>query len=259
MSDSARPEETTGDKDRLIEEQREALRAYQELLDIAAHELRNPMAALLLQVEDALRLVPPHEKDIVHRLRRLERLIGRTIVRATTLLDASRLSAGTFRPAIEAVDVAEIVRDAVDAHAAQARHAGVTLHLTAPERIETLSDRSAVEQIVENLLSNAIKFGAGAPVEIGLDQAGGASVRLAVRDRGVGISPEDQARIFERFERVISASRPHGGFGLGLWITRRLVEALGGAIAIASTPGQGSTFAVTLPACPPSTDEQRQA
>jgi len=254
MSASARLGEAPDDKDRLIEEQREALRAYRDLLDIAAHELRNPMTALLLHVEDALRLVPPHEADIVHRLKRIERLIGRTVVRATMLLDASRLNAGTFRPAIEPVDLAEIVRDAVDTHAGQARHAGVSLHLTAPEMIETLSDRWAVEQIVDNLLSNAIKFGAGEPVEIGVAPAGDGSVQITVRDRGVGISPDDQARIFERFERVISA-RPQGGFGLGLWITRQLVEALGGAILIASAPGEGSTFAVTLPTLPSSTDE----
>jgi signal transduction histidine kinase len=133
----------------------------------------------------------------------------------------------------------------------------VALNLTAPEMIETLSDRSAVEQIVDNLLSNAIKFGAGAPVEIGLVPADGASARLTVRDHGIGISPEDQARTFERFERVIS-TRPQAGFGLGLWTTRRLVEALGGTILIASAPGEGSTFVVTLPPASPPTDEHRQ-
>jgi two-component system, OmpR family, sensor kinase len=260
MSASAPPAGTETDKDRVIEEQREALQAYKDLLDIAAHELRNPMTALLLQVEDALRLVPPHETDILRRLHRLERLIGRTIVRATTLLDASRLNAGTFRPTMEPVDLAEIVREAVDGHTAQAQHMGVALRLTAPDTAEALSDHSAIEQIVDNLLSNAIKFGAGNPVEIDVGHQGDAAVRLSVRDRGPGISPEDQARIFERFERVVTP-RTQSGFGLGLWITRRLVEALGGVIRIASTQGEGSTFVVTLPtppSPPPPTDEHRQ-
>jgi two-component system, OmpR family, sensor kinase len=237
-----------GHGDRLIAELREAVQAREELLDIAAHELRNPLTALLVQVEDALRLAPPHDTDLIGRLQRIERLIGRTAIRASALLEVSRLNAGRFRPLQEPVDLAEIVREAAASHHAAAEHALAPIRLAAPESLPLLSDRMALEQIVENLLSNAIKFGAGAPVEITLARASGAA-RLTVRDRGVGISPEDQARIFDRFERVVTA-QPRGGFGLGLWIARRLVEVLGGTILMTSAAGEGSTFTVTLPLPP---------
>jgi signal transduction histidine kinase len=102
-----------------------------------------------------------------------------------------------------------------------------------------------VEQVVTNLLSNAIKYGAGRPIEIRVDGDEN-TARLTVRDRGIGIPPDHQARIFERFERAVSTS-DYGGFGLGLWIVRQIVEAHGGQIHVTSTPGQGSAFTVELP------------
>ncbi len=102
-----------------------------------------------------------------------------------------------------------------------------------------------LEQIVGNLLSNAVKYGAGRPVDVGVS-ADGATATLVVRDHGIGIPPEDLPRIFERFERAAS-SRQQSGFGLGLWIVRRLVDALGGRIDVRSAPDEGSTFRVELP------------
>jgi signal transduction histidine kinase len=102
-----------------------------------------------------------------------------------------------------------------------------------------------VEQILSNLLSNALKYGAGKPVEVGVDASGG-QARLSVRDFGIGIAPEDAARIFQRFERAVSA-RHYGGLGLGLYIARQLAAAHGGAIAVESQPGAGALFTVTLP------------
>src|SRR5690348_15885876 len=130
------------DNERLIEELREALRARDELLDIADHELRTPMAALLVQVEDALRLTQPHETELVHRLERLERIIERTVRRATLLLEASRLNAGTYRPAAEPVNLLELVSEAAQTHAAQARHCGVKLCMLPSEAVELVSDRT---------------------------------------------------------------------------------------------------------------------
>jgi signal transduction histidine kinase len=90
-----------------------------------------------------------------------------------------------------------------------------------------------------------VKYGAGAPIRVGLRADGGVAV-IEVSDRGIGIAPEHQDRIFERFERAVS-SRNYAGLGLGLWIVRRIVEAHGGAIRVRSTPGEGSTFSVELP------------
>ena len=99
--------------------------------------------------------------------------------------------------------------------------------------------------MVANLLSNAIKFGAGKPIEIivGNDR-GQAAIR--VRDHGIGICPEDKNKVFRRFERALAA-RDYGGFGLGLWICRNIVDASGGTIEVESGPQRGSTFTVRLP------------
>jgi len=106
-------------------------------------------------------------------------------------------------------------------------------------------DRLRIEQVVSNLLENALKFGDGKPVDVVLRDRGD-SASIVVRDRGIGIAVADQERVFERFERAVS-ERHYSGIGLGLWICRRIVEAHGGTISVASGPGEGATFEVVLP------------
>jgi two-component system, OmpR family, sensor kinase len=111
-----------------------------------------------------------------------------------------------------------------------------------------LCDRLALEQIVDNLVSNAIKYGAGRPIVVSASEdAASGAVTVHVQDHGPGISTENQARIFERFERVVRPGHHAGGFGVGLWVVGQLVETMGGSIAIASQPDKGSTFTVSLP------------
>jgi signal transduction histidine kinase len=129
--------------------------------------------------------------------------------------------------------------------APEARHSGSRLDLSIQEGVVGVWDRLAVEEIVENLLSNASKYGAGKPIQISLS-LDSTTARIVIRDQGIGISTEDQARIFDRFERAVTRSQ-HGGFGVGLWIVGRLVEAMGGTITITSQPGEGSAFVVSLP------------
>jgi two-component system OmpR family sensor kinase len=109
-----------------------------------------------------------------------------------------------------------------------------------------------VEQVIENLLSNALKFGIGQPVILRL-RSDARSARLDVQDRGVGMSPDQQARIFGRFEQVIAQHRG-SGFGVGLWVAERLIAAMGGHITVSSRLGEGSTFTVALPLAPPEPD-----
>lgn len=106
-------------------------------------------------------------------------------------------------------------------------------------------DRLRIEQIITNLVSNALKFGQGKEVVVSAT-SDGESARIQVVDSGIGLSPEDQVRIFQKFERAVPV-RHFGGFGLGLWVVRQIVEALGGTISVESEPGRGSTFTVELP------------
>jgi signal transduction histidine kinase len=106
-------------------------------------------------------------------------------------------------------------------------------------------DHGRIEQVVLNLVTNAIKYGEGQPVDVELE-GGDDKVRLSVRDRGIGVAAEDVDRIFEPFERAAPA-RHFGGLGLGLYITRRIVESHGGTTQLATQLGKGSTFTVTLP------------
>jgi signal transduction histidine kinase len=105
-------------------------------------------------------------------------------------------------------------------------------------------DALRVEQVLVNLLANAVKYGAGKPIEVGVE-AGAEHVQVSVADQGIGIAPAKQAVIFDRFERAVP-EREYGGLGLGLWIVRRIVEAMHGEVSVTSRPGEGATFKVVL-------------
>jgi signal transduction histidine kinase len=109
-------------------------------------------------------------------------------------------------------------------------------------------DRRRLEQVVENLFSNAIKYGAGTPIQVTLHD-GIDTASVEIRDHGIGIPPEKLDRVFERFERAVSA-RAYGGLGLGLYIARQIVEAHRGSIRVDSQPGRGARFTVELPKLP---------
>jgi two-component system OmpR family sensor kinase len=106
-------------------------------------------------------------------------------------------------------------------------------------------DRLRLDQVFTNLIGNAVKYGEGKPIDIYMRSDDGAAL-VSITDRGIGIAPADRERIFDRFERAVPESN-YGGLGLGLWISRQIVEALGGAISLESEPGKGSTFTVRLP------------
>ena len=140
------------------------------------------------------------------------------------------------------MDLATLVRDAAHRFTADATAANCTfVKVTCRSRCHRPTwDEARLDQIVTNLLGNAIKYGAGGVIEIE-GRGEGDSVRLTVRDHGIGISATDQQRIFHRFERA-SGQRQHPGLGLGLWITSELCKALGGRITVASALGAGAAF-----------------
>jgi signal transduction histidine kinase len=237
------------DKDRLIEELREAVRARDEFVAIAAHELRNPMTPILMQVNGLLAAARDPRRCrpelLAPRLEILELAVREFVRRSTALLDVSRIAAGNVRIDATEVNLSRVVRGVVDRAAVAARMARCPLEADLQEGVVGTWDQLALEQVAENLLSNAIKFGAGRPVRVALT-SDGQTAELAVHDRGIGISEADRARIFGRFERAVT-QREHGGFGIGLWLANQLVRAMGGAIAVEGAPGEGTTFTVTLP------------
>ncbi|HJU15057.1 MAG TPA: HAMP domain-containing sensor histidine kinase [Stellaceae bacterium] len=232
-----------------IAELEDELRARDDFLAIAAHELRNPMTPISAQIELLLAMVRHMPgavpERIVQGLERLECSVDAYLRRATILLEVSRINSGNLSLDAAEVDLSALVRKVAVGTIPAAERAGCRVRLTVQEGISGMCDATAMEQILENLLSNAIRYGAGRPVEVAFASDGGVA-QLSVRDQGIGISPSDQAQIFERFHRLDQKSA-QGGFGVGLWITRQLVHAMRGEIAVSSAPGAGSTFTVTLP------------
>jgi PAS domain S-box-containing protein len=228
----------------------EAVHAREEFLSTAGHELRNPVNALQLQLVALLRATQEGAETVprewaserigqaVDAVRRLVRLVE-------TLLDVSRITAGRLDLEPEPMDFGQAVHAVVSRFKDQLQERQLTTRVA---RTTGSWDRLRVEQIVTNLLSNAIKYGDGLPIEITLEGDDG-TVCLSVTDHGIGIEPENQSRLFERFERAVTR-RQYGGFGLGLWITQQIVSAMEGHIAVESRPGEGSTFRVTLPRQP---------
>ena len=235
-----------------ISELEHLLQARDEFLSIAAHELRNPMHSLLLQVSAAVQVARQQEVDpLVRRLERVQQIVDRYVKRASLLLDVGRMNATQLRPHVEPVDFAEVVREVVESYAPEAAFNRSPLTVKVPPTLCGRWDRLALEQIVSNLISNAIKFGAGGPIEVTLTTQQDARVQFEVRDHGIGIADVDQERIFGRFERLSSQPNHPAGAGVGLWLVRGLVESHRGSIAVHSASAQGATFTVVLPLNPP--------
>lgn len=237
---------------RRVKELQQAVRAREDFITIAAHELRNPMTPLIGMAEAALAAVrkaegtyPPRVTTLLEHLQYAAREFIR---RATRLLDVGRIASGNLQLEPSETDLSELVRMIAQRYAVAAAHGRSVLELEVENGVCGLWDRLAAEEIVENLLSNALKFGMGRPVTLRL-RSDGRSALLQVQDRGVGMAPDQQTRIFGQFEQVVGEHRGTG-FGVGLWVASRLVEAMNGQIDVSSCSGEGSTFSVTLPLAP---------
>jgi signal transduction histidine kinase len=246
LSDVARRTAMAVEHARLFRETRLAVRAREEFLHVASHELRGPLGTLRLAVQLLGRDARGgHPEQTESRIRIVERQAERLVRLADALLDVSRITAGRLELHREETDLAAIAREVAARHAEEAADARCALSVDAPVPVRGVLDVARLEQVATNLLTNALKYGRGTPVEVRVREERGRGV-LEVSDRGIGVAPEDQARVFERFERAVS-SRHYAGLGLGLWIVRRILEAHGGAIRLRSAPGQGATFTVELP------------
>jgi signal transduction histidine kinase len=230
-------------------ELKRALQMRDEFMSMVVHELRTPLSVLAMEVRvrqhqvandnqaffAAENLTKMFERD-QRQVRSLTRLID-------DMLDVSQIQHGKLSIRRCATDLTALVRRVVAQTAAQ--RTDVQINLKADVEICGEWDEFRVEQVVVNLLTNALRYGAGKPIDVELLQLPGAAA-VKVTDHGVGIAPDDKARVFEQFVRVGDRTRTPG-LGLGLYITKQLVEAHGGTISVESTLGEGSTFTVALP------------
>jgi two-component system, OmpR family, sensor kinase len=231
---------------KLVEELREAIKARDDFLAVASHELRNPLTPILLGVQliRAAEKSKDHQK-LIHEVDRLERQIKHFVARTNTLLEVAQITSGKFHPDCSKFNLSELIADIVNDYMPLVTRSGSELVVNIQNDVIVVLDPMSVSGIVENLLSNAIKYGQGKPIEISLT-ATAKMARITVRDNGIGIDEKDQARIFERFERAVGRSA-QSGFGVGLWLSRSFVELMGGTITVFGEPGAGSQFTVSLP------------
>jgi two-component system, OmpR family, sensor kinase len=243
---AAQSEPAFGAPDKLVDELREAIKARDNFLAIATHELRNPLTPILL----CLQLIRAAEESRDHakvrqELDRLERQIKRFVARSTTLLEVGQITSGRFHLDPARLNLSELIAGIVNDYMPLAVRSGSELGASIQKDVVVFLDSMAISGIVENLLSNAIKYGQGKPIEIALTETA-EMVQITVRDHGIGIDEKDRARIFEKFERAVGR-QIQSGFGIGLWLSRNYVELMGGSISVFGEPGTGSLFTVSIP------------
>ena len=227
----------------------ESLSHRDDFMAIVGHDLRNLLGGIVLDATAVAQRAAGSEegKQAVAAMQRILRHAARMNRLVGDLLDVVSIEAGNLSVEKRAVDAAELLAEAADVFATAAAEKGVTVTVTpVAHPLVADCDRDRMLQVLVNLVSNALKFTPrGGHVTLG-GERDGAVVRLAVRDDGAGIPENLHAAIFERFWQVDEHDRR--GLGLGLFISRSLVEAHGGTIRVESAPGAGSTFHVELPA-----------
>ncbi len=234
----------------LYQQAQNAIRLRDEFLSIASHELRTPLTSLQMQLQLVARhLMKPAEMLGKENFQGKISMALRQTLRLGTLLDRlldlSRLVNGKLRLEPEEVDFNSLVQEVLGRFKEEAELVGCVLHLQEEAQVRGQWDKIRIEQAITNLLSNALKYGRGHPVTATLSQTEGFAL-LRVQDQGIGISPENQKRIFDRFERV-STHHNISGLGIGLYVTREIVEAHKGRISVESELNKGSIFLLELP------------
>ena len=226
---------------------REANEAKNVFLSRMSHELRTPLAAISGFADLLSRSnLPEREQEWVEMLRKSAKHLGDLV---DDVLDVSQVEGGRISVSLEAVELQPVLADAVDLVRPSALRHRVAIDVAddGGSSVHVLADKRRLQQVLLNLLVNAIKFNReGGRVTVSVAEDGGDEVEVAVADTGIGIEPGSLDKLFVPFERLDAASAGIEGTGLGLALSRTLVEAMGGRIAVSSQPGVGSTFVVTL-------------
>ncbi len=227
-----------------------AIRARDDLLSVTSHELKTPITTLKLQLQIAQRLLRagdgefPREK-LAATVEGSIRQVNRLTSLIENLLDFSRQADGKIQFQFEQVDLSGLMHETLDrlSEQIQASRSEFTSKIAPGVTID--ADPLRLDQVIVNLVTNALKYGERSPIDVSLENREDVAV-IEVRDKGMGIPKDMQSRIFERFERGVS-SQNISGFGLGLYITKQIVEAHQGRISVESDTGSGTAFRVEIP------------
>jgi signal transduction histidine kinase len=244
-----------------VHRRRADARAREEFVGVVSHELKTPVAVTSAYVELLQRRAEREgRRGDLDVLARIADENQRMLAMVEELLDVQRIDAGVLHLELSRFDLAALVERV--AEGLQLTTAAHRIVVASRGPVAVLADRRRIEEILTNLLENAIKYSPGGGevrVTACRDSTGPLSLaRVEVADQGVGIAPEDQARIFDRFQRGGAGGRlhrGHHGLGLGLYIARELVRRHGGEMGVRSAPGTGSTFWFTLPTDGPAADD----
>ncbi len=243
-----------------ISEQKAAERRKQEFLSMVSHELRTPLTSImglielsLMQIDLRPRSLPPEAEGLLGQIEKMLKRADRQVEIETRLveelLEVTRLELRKFELSLHPENLVTIVQETVANQQQAARTRHVELVLPPDEVVPVIADAGRVGQVLTNYLANALKY---APVDQAVSvrlEVAESSARVSVRDQGMGLAPEQQQRVWERFYQVAAPGHqgPDGGLGLGLAIARAIVEQHQGQVGVQSAPGQGSTFWFTLP------------
>lgn len=229
----------------------QAVRMRDDFMSIVAHEVRTPLNGLILETQlRKMHLARDNAAaftlDKMHAMvDRDERQIKSLIRLIEDMLDVSRIRTGKLSIRPNRFDLVKLVSTLLQNFAQQMEAAETEVSLTAPEPVEGFWDEFRIEQVITNLLTNALRYGGRSPVQVRVYRQGN-EARVEVQDHGIGISEENQKRIFQQFERV-SAKTVVAGLGLGLFISEQIVAAHGGSIVVESEINEGALFRVCLP------------
>lgn len=240
--------ELARDFNKMASRVRTAYELQRNFVGNVSHELRTPLTSIegfSQALLDGVSTSPEERRRSIEIINQESKRLVRVL---RDLLLLSQIDAGELRPEQKDVDLVDLVRNIGGLYSTRSEEERITLSVDAPEALHITTDPDRLERVLTNLLDNAMKYTeAGGTVTLSARAEGG-NIKLSVADTGPGIPPEQLSRIFERFHRVEpSRAQKHGGSGLGLSISKELVETLGGTIMVQSESGHGTTFTVTLP------------
>jgi signal transduction histidine kinase len=234
-----------------IELHQEDLEKRDAFLSICSHELKNPLTVLITQTQLALRKIEKNDESVFDPVRTKIRLqqnahqFERLNALVDDMLDLHRIETGILKMHFEKFELGQLITDIVQNTVYGADGIKGNITINSVDAMEGIFDRNRIEQMMINLISNAIKYGSDGAIDVEVNRIG-KMVQIRVRDRGIGISAVNQKRVFLRYERV-SSEQKINGLGIGLYVTKQIVEAHHGKIYIESEIGKGATFVVELP------------